>query len=69
MLIFDPNEKTDYLAYAAVATSWDSYHKDHTNTKPLKDITLAALQRRRLGEGTTIRRYGSVNARNFMIIQ
>ena len=47
LLVFDPNDKNDYVAYAAVATSWDTYNKTHTSTKPIRDIVYLALQRRR----------------------
>ena len=52
LMVFDPNDKNDYLAFAAVATAWNNFHKDHSNTRPLKDITLGALYKKRIGEKT-----------------
>ncbi len=67
LLVFDPNEKNDYVAYAAVATGWDTYRKNHSNTKPIKDIVYLALQRRR-NEKATKERFGKIEEQNMIEI-
>lgn len=47
MLIFDPYDKADYPAYGAVATSWDTFHKESDRARQLTGITLEALRSHR----------------------
>lgn len=47
LLIFDPYDKTDYRAYGAVATSWDTFHNGTDRSKQLTQIALSALSTHR----------------------
>lgn len=47
LLIFNPYDKADYAAYGAVATSWDTFHKQSDRTAQLTSIALDALRARR----------------------
>ena len=47
LMIFDSNDKSDYQAFAAVATAWDVYHKESPRTKQLVDFTLNAYRKRK----------------------
>lgn len=52
LLIFDPYDKADYPAYGAVATSWDTFHKNSERSKQLIGITLDALRNHRSANAT-----------------
>lgn len=52
LLIFDPYDKADYPAYGAVATSWDTFHKNSERSKQLIGITLDALRSHRSANAT-----------------
>lgn len=52
LLIFDPYDKADYPAYGAVATSWDTFHKNSERSKQLTGITLDALRSHRASNAT-----------------
>ncbi|GHV20189.1 hypothetical protein FACS1894174_01520 [Bacteroidia bacterium] len=44
MLIFDPNDKEDYKALGAVATSWNQYYPEATRSKQLYTMAIQALK-------------------------
>lgn len=47
ILLFDPYNKTDYAAYGAVATSWDTFHKSSDRSRQLTEIAMDALRQHR----------------------
>lgn len=49
-LFFDPYDRGDYKVFAAVATSWDMFHKDSPRSKQLHDYTLTAMKVRKQNE-------------------
>lgn len=51
--MFDPLNKEDSRYFAAVATAWDTYHKNSPRAEHLKKYTLTAIAQRRSLEGKT----------------
>lgn len=48
--LFDPMDRADSKLFSAVATAWDTYHKESPRAKHLKSFTLQALNQRRMIE-------------------
>ena len=47
LIVFDPYSDEDYKAFGAVATGWDTYHKESDRARQLVQITLNALSQRK----------------------
>lgn len=69
-LFFDPYDRLDYKVFAAVATSWDMFHKDSPRTKQLHGYTLTAMAVRKQSEQTIdTDKIGQVDASEYYKIE
>lgn len=50
ILLLDPYNKEDGRLYPAVATAWDTFHKDSERSKHLYDLTMQILKEKKLAQ-------------------